>query len=39
MEQPVEQGSEGVVFELNLPAGPTELVTYLYNEEGKGGRC
>ena len=37
MEQPVEQGSMGVVFEVDLPAGPTELVTYLYNEKGKVG--
>ena len=37
MEQVVEQGSAGVVFEIDLPAGPTELVTYLYNEKGKAG--
>ncbi len=30
----VESGSTGVVFELDLPEGPTELVTYLFREEG-----
>ena len=33
----VEQGSKGVVFEMELPKGPTELVTYLYDKEGKAG--
>lgn len=33
----VEPGSKGVVFEMNLPAGPTELVTYLYDEQGEAG--
>lgn len=33
----VEPGSKGVVFEMNLPAGPTELVTHLYDESGKAG--
>eukprot|EP00752_Nemacystus_decipiens_P015117 g13469.t1 len=37
MEQPVEPGSKGVVFELDLPAGETELLTYLYNEAGEAG--
>jgi arylsulfatase A-like enzyme len=36
-EAPVEQGSLGVVFEMDLPAGPTELVTYLYNKQGTAG--
>ena len=36
-ELPVEPESKGVVFELDLPAGPTELVTYLYDQNGKGG--
>jgi len=35
--QDVDPGSKGVVFELDLPAGPTELLTYLYNEEGEAG--
>ncbi|VGO13871.1 Arylsulfatase [Pontiella desulfatans] len=33
----VEPGSKGVVFELDLPAGPTELVTFLYDAKGKAG--
>ena len=37
MQQPVEAGSEAVVFETNLPAGPTELVTFLYDANGKAG--
>jgi len=37
MEQPVEAGSKGVVFEMDLRAGPTELVTYLYDKKGKAG--
>ena len=37
MERPVEAGSKGVVFEIDLPAGPTELVTYLYDKNGKAG--
>lgn len=36
-EAPVEAGTKGVVFELDLPAGETELVTYLYDEKGKAG--
>ena len=36
-ELPVEPGSKGVVFEMVLPAGETELVTYLYNEKGQAG--
>ena len=36
-EAPVEAGSKGVVFELDLPAGETELWTWLYNEKGKAG--
>ncbi|MGJ8643530.1 MAG: arylsulfatase [Luteolibacter sp.] len=36
-ESPVEAGSKGVVFELDLPAGETELITYLYDEKGKVG--
>jgi arylsulfatase A-like enzyme len=37
LEQPVEPGSRGVVFETNLPAGPTQLVTRLFDENGKAG--
>lgn len=33
----VEAGSQGVVFELNLPAGPAELKTYLYDEKNRAG--
>lgn len=36
-EQPVEATSKGVVFDVDLPAGPTELVTYLYDKNGKAG--
>ena len=36
-EQRVKSGSKGVVFELELPAGPTELRTYLYDKKGKAG--
>ncbi|EMI17112.1 N-acetylgalactosamine-6-sulfate sulfatase (GALNS) [Rhodopirellula maiorica SM1] len=36
-EQPVASQSKGVVFELELPAGPTELVTYLYDAKGRAG--
>ncbi|TWU39611.1 arylsulfatase [Novipirellula artificiosorum] len=34
---PVEPNSKGVVFEVDLPAGPTELVTWLYDKHGKAG--
>ncbi len=36
-ESAVKAGSTGVEFELDLPAGPTELVTYLYDKAGKAG--
>lgn len=36
-EQAVDAGTDGVVFEIDLQAGPTELVTYLYDENGKAG--
>ena len=36
-QRPVEPGSKGVVFETDLPAGPTEIVTRLFNENGKAG--
>ncbi len=36
-ERTVASGSKGVVFELDLSAGPTELVTYLYDEAGQAG--
>ena len=37
MEQSVQESSKGVVFEVDLPAGPTELVTYLYDRNGEPG--
>ncbi len=37
IEQPVEAGSQGVTFEVELPAGPAELVTYFYDEDGNAG--
>lgn len=37
METAVEPGSKGVVFELELPAGKTELRTFLYDQAGKAG--
>ena len=36
-EAPVAPDSKGVVFELNLPAGETELWTWLYNEKNEAG--
>ncbi len=36
-EIPVEPGSKGVVFEMDLPAGPTELLTWLYDKKGQAG--
>ncbi len=35
--QPVNAGSKGIVFEIDLPVGPAELLTYLYDENGKAG--
>lgn len=37
MEATVKPESKGVVFELELPAGKTQLQTYLYDEAGKAG--
>lgn len=37
LKKKVAPGSKGVVFELELPAGPTELVTKLFDENGKSG--
>ena len=37
IEQPVKSGSKSVVFEIVLPAGPTQLVTYLYDKNAKAG--
>ena len=37
MEAEVEPGTKGVVFELELPEGKTELVTWLFDETGKAG--
>ena len=36
-ESPVKPGSKGVVFELDLPAGPSELMTRLSDEQGRVG--
>lgn len=36
-EVKVKKGSVGVVFELTLPIGPSQLKTWLFNEEGKAG--
>ncbi len=36
-ESPVEAGSKGVVFEMNLPVGKTELKTWLFDEKGEAG--
>ena len=36
-ESSVTPGTKGVVFEMNLPAGSTELRTWLYDEEGSAG--
>lgn len=37
LEQPVKPDTKGVVFDVDLPAGPTELTTWLYDETGKAG--
>ncbi len=34
LERAVEPGSDGVVFEIDLPKGRTELTTWLYDEQG-----
>ncbi|MEM9016961.1 MAG: N-acetylgalactosamine 6-sulfate sulfatase (GALNS), partial [Verrucomicrobiota bacterium] len=36
-ESKVVEGSDGAVFEVELPEGKTELKTYLYDENGKAG--
>jgi len=36
-ESAVEPGTKGVVFELDLPAGQTELTTWLYSKSGAAG--
>jgi uncharacterized protein YjbI with pentapeptide repeats len=36
-EMEVPSGCKAVKMELNLPAGPTELWTYLFNERGRAG--
>ena len=36
-ELPVKKDSKSVVFEIELPAGPTELITWLYDKNGKAG--
>ena len=37
MELPVEPGTKVVVFEMDLPAGPTELRTWLYDKKNRAG--
>ncbi|MCK0157303.1 arylsulfatase [Cellulophaga sp. F20128] len=37
MESKVAAGSKGVVFEIALPKGKTQLTTYLYTEKGEVG--
>ncbi len=37
MEAEVEPGTKGVVFEMDLPEGKSELVTWLFDEKGKAG--
>jgi hypothetical protein len=37
LEQAVEKGSKGVVFELDLLEGKTELRTWIYDQEGQAG--
>ena len=36
-ESAVVSDTKGVVFELDLPAGKTELRTWLYDQNGKAG--
>lgn len=36
-EVPVKEGEIGAVIELDIPAGETSLITYLYNEKGEAG--
>ena len=36
-EMAVAAGSKGVEFELDLPVGPSELTTWLYDKNGKAG--
>jgi len=36
-EKSVEDGSKGVIFEMDLPVGKTELRTWLYDKDGKAG--
>ena len=35
----VDSGCKAVVVEMDLPAGPAKLLTFLYDEEGQGRRC
>ncbi len=37
IEQQVKPNSKAVVFEINLPKGPTQLITKLYNKNGESG--
>jgi len=36
-ESTVEPGSKGIIFEFDLPAGKTELLTWLYDQQDKAG--
>ncbi len=36
-ESAVESGTKGVVFEVELPAGPTQLHTWLFDENNQAG--
>ena len=37
LQQPIERGATEIVFEIDLPARPTELVTKLFDDSGKAG--
>lgn len=37
MEQAVKATNDGVVFHVELPAGPAELTTWIYDKNGKAG--
>ena len=37
LESKIQPGTQGVIFELDLPAGKTQLQTWLYDEKGEAG--
>jgi hypothetical protein len=37
MESNVEPGTQGVIFEMDLPAGKTTLETWLYDKKNEAG--